>query len=126
MSFFKKGLRESKRKHEKEIIMHQEAFYKILGKIDELIPTLDPSIEYTEENINDYCKEFFNRDLDSMEKFLILGKLHTIKEGVNNVEVKSELKQSKKHPDILEVMEDVRDVRINIENKLKNETEDNT
>lgn len=89
MSFFKKGLRESKRKHEKEIIMHQEAFYKILGKIDELVPTLDPSIEYTEENINDYCKEFFNRDLDPMEKFLILGKLYHSKDKPDEQETEN-------------------------------------
>jgi hypothetical protein len=44
---------------------------------------LDQTIEYTEDNINDYVKPILGRDLDSMEKFLVLGKLHHGKEATD-------------------------------------------
>lgn len=74
-SFSNKGLRADKKYLNLKTKRHVEAFYKILGDMDELATKLDPSIEYNEENINDYVIEFY-RELDSMEKFVLLGKLH--------------------------------------------------
>lgn len=74
-SFLKKGLRSQKVKKDKETKRHVKEFYKIIGVINEITDSLDPNISYTEDNINEYTLPFLGRDLDDMEKFLILGKL---------------------------------------------------
>ena len=75
-SFMKRGQRQMVVKKNKEVKQHVKGFYKILGQIDEISKQLDPSIEYTEDNINEYVKPLFGRDLDSYEKFLILAKMY--------------------------------------------------
>lgn len=37
--------------------------------MEEISKELDPTLEYTEDNINDYVRPMLGRDLDSMEKF---------------------------------------------------------
>jgi hypothetical protein len=49
--------------------------------MDVLAKQLDSSLEYTEENINEYVVPIYGRELDSMEKMLVLGKLHYAKEN---------------------------------------------
>ena len=78
-NFNKKGLRQQKLLERKKTKKHIKSFYKILGEMDILAKQLDSSIEYTEENINDYVKPIYGRDLDGMEKMLVLGKLHYAK-----------------------------------------------
>lgn len=57
--------------------------------MDEIYKQLDSTLEYTEDNINEYVNPILGRDLDSYEKFIILGKMHHSKEEViNNIEVK--------------------------------------
>ena len=75
-SFMKKGQRQMVVKKNKEVKQHVKGFYRILGQMDEISKQLDPSIEYDEENINEYVNPILGRDLDSYEKFLILGKMH--------------------------------------------------
>ena len=123
-SYLKNGQRQAKLAERKKTKAHVKAFYNILGQMDVVAKQLDPTLEYNEDNINEYVNPIIGRDLDSMEKMLVLGKLHYAKEDIKNIEVKSELKQSEKYSDILEVMEGVRDLRIETENKL-NETKDN-
>jgi len=120
-SYLKNGQRQAKLAERKKTKAHVKAFYNILGQMDVVAKQLDPTLEYNEDNINEYVNPIIGRDLDSMEKMLVLGKLHYAKEDIKNIEVKSELKQSEKYSDILEVMEGVRDLRIETENKLKNE-----
>jgi hypothetical protein len=48
---------------------------------------LDPVLEYNEDNINEYVNPIYGRDLDSMEKFLVLGKLHNAKEAIYEIGV---------------------------------------
>lgn len=84
----KQGLRKTKLVERKKTKEHVKGFYKILGEMDLLSKQLDPSIEYTEETINEYANPIYGRDLDSMEKMLVLGKLHYAKEEINNIEVK--------------------------------------
>ena len=86
-SYLKNGLRQAKLAERKKTKAHVKAFYKILGEMDVVAKQLDPTLEYTEENINSYVNPIIGRDLDSMEKFLVLGKLHTAKEVINNIEV---------------------------------------
>jgi hypothetical protein len=82
----KQGLRQMKVAKDKETKKHIKGFYNIMGRMEEIARELDPSIEYTEENIDDYVRPMLGRDLDSMEKFLVLGKMH----HTNNIEVKHE------------------------------------
>ena len=76
----KSGLRQMKVAEDKKVKKHVKAFYSIMHTMEEISKELDPTLEYTEDNINDYVKPMLGRELDSMEKFLILGKLHYGKE----------------------------------------------
>jgi len=75
-SYSKNGQRQVKLAERKKTKAHVKAFYKILGEMDVIAKDLDPSLEYNEENINEYVNPIIGRDLDSMEKFVVLGKLH--------------------------------------------------
>jgi len=79
-SYLKNGQRQVKLTERKQTKAHVKAFYQIMNKMDEVAKQLDNTIEYNEDNINDYVRPIFGRDLDSMEKFLVLGKLHYKKE----------------------------------------------
>lgn len=78
------GLRQMKVAEDKKVKKHVKAFYSIMNTMEEISKELDPTLEYTEDNINDYVKPMLGRDLDSMEKFLVLGKLHYGKEETRN------------------------------------------
>ncbi len=80
----KSGLRQMKVAEDKKVKKHVKAFYSIMHTMEEISKELDPTLEYTEDNINDYVKPMLGRDLDSMEKFLVLGKLHYGKEDTSN------------------------------------------
>ena len=79
-NFMKQGLRKMKVVEDKKVKNHVKAFYSIMHTMEEISKELDPTLEYTEDNINDYVKPMLGRDLDSMEKFLVLGRLHYGKE----------------------------------------------
>ena len=79
----KQGLRQMKVAEDKKVKKHVKAFYSIMHTMEEISKELDPTLEYTEDNINDYVKPMLGRDLDSMEKFLVLGKIFNKKEESN-------------------------------------------
>lgn len=84
-SFNKKGWRSFKIKKDKLTKKHVKEFNSILSSISEIAPKLIhkyPDVEFTEDNLNDYILEFYHRELDAMEKFILLGKLHY---GENNI-----------------------------------------
>ena len=83
-NFMKNGLRQMKVAEDKKVKKHVKAFYSIMHTMEEISKELDPTLEYTEDNINDYVKPMLGRDLDSMEKFLVLGRLHYGKEETTN------------------------------------------
>ena len=83
-SFANRGLRQTLLLKDKETKKHIKSFYQIIGKIENISKELDQSIEYAEDNINEYVNPILGRDLDNMEKFLLLGKLNV----VNNIEAK--------------------------------------
>ena len=76
----KNGLRQMKVVEDKKVKKHIKAFYSIMNTMEDISKQLDPNLDYTEDNINDYVRPILGRDLDSMEKFLVLGKLHYGKE----------------------------------------------
>ena len=76
----KSGLRQMKVAEDKKVKQHVKAFYNILETMQSIAGQLDSNIEYNEDNINDYVRPMLGRDLDSMEKFLILTKVHYGKE----------------------------------------------
>ena len=80
----KSGLRQMKVAEDKKVKKHVKAFYSIMHTMEEISKELDPTLEYTEDNINDYVKPMLGRDLDAMEKFLVLGKLHYGKENTSS------------------------------------------
>ena len=82
-SYLKNGQRQAKLAERKKTKAHVKAFYKILGEMDVIAKQLDPALEYTEENIDSYVNPILGRDLDSYEKFIILGKIHYVKEELN-------------------------------------------
>ena len=82
-NYMKKGLRQMKVTEDKKVKKHIKGFYSIMNTIENISKELDLSIEYTEDNINDYVKPLLGRDLDHYEKFLLLGKLHYKKEELN-------------------------------------------
>jgi len=88
-TYNKNGLRQVKLAERKKQKEHIKSFYHIIGRMDEISKQLDSTLEYTEDNINEYVNPILGRDLDSYEKFIILGKMHHSKEEViNNIEVK--------------------------------------
>lgn len=89
-SYLKNGQRQAKLAERKKTKAHVKAFYKILGEMDVVAKQLDPMLEYNEDNINEYVNSIIGRDLDSYEKFIILGKMHYAKEDINNIEVKDD------------------------------------
>lgn len=90
-SYLKNGQRQAKLAERKKTKAHVKAFYNILGQMDVVAKQLDPMLEYNEDNIDSYVNPIIGRDLDSMEKFVILGKMHYTKEDINNIEIKDEL-----------------------------------
>ena len=80
----KQGLRQMKVAEDKKVKKHVKAFYSIMHTMEEISKELDPTLEYTEDNINDYVQPMLGRDLDSMETFLVLGKLHYGKENTSS------------------------------------------
>ena len=83
-SFMKNGLRQMKVAEDKKVKKHVKAFYSIMNTMEDISKQLDPNLDYTEDNINDYVRPILGRDLDSMETFLVLGKIFNKKEE-NNV-----------------------------------------
>lgn len=82
-NFMKNGLRQMKVAEDKKVKKHVKGFYSIMNTIEKISKELDLTIDYNEDNINDYVNPLLGRDLDSMEKFLILGKIFYKKEQLN-------------------------------------------
>jgi len=88
-TYSKNGLRQVKLAERKKTKEHIKSFYKIINQINDISESLDKTIDYNEENINDYVRPMLGRDLDSTEKMLLLSKLSNYKEVIeNNIEVK--------------------------------------
>jgi hypothetical protein len=48
-----------------------------MNDMDDIAKQLkDVDVEFTEDNIDEYVLPIYGRELDPMEKFLVLGKIH--------------------------------------------------
>jgi hypothetical protein len=75
-TYVKNGVRAMKLAQKKKAKFHLKEFYRILGQIDEIVKYLkETEVEITEDNVDEIVSELIGRPLDSMEKFLILGKM---------------------------------------------------
>ena len=84
-TYNKNGLRQVKLAEKKKTKAHIKKFYEIINQINNIAKDLDQSLEYTEDNINDYTRHILGRELDSTEKMLLLSKLQNAKETTNNL-----------------------------------------
>ena len=82
-NFNRQGLRMSKQILNRKSKEHIKEFYRIIGEMGDIYHQLDPSIEYNEDNINEFVLPIYGRELDNMEMFVLLGKLHHGKEEGN-------------------------------------------
>lgn len=78
MSTYRNGARQVKLAARTKTKLHLKGFYGILKDMDNIANRLDidEAVEYTADNINDHAKLIYGRDLDSLEKILVLGKLN--------------------------------------------------
>ena len=84
-SFLNQGNRVAKVLEKKKVKRHIKEFYKTLSKLDVVANELkELDIEVTEDNIEVEASKVLGRNIDSMEKFLLLGKL-SIYEVENNI-----------------------------------------
>lgn len=75
-SFQKKGQRDADKFKKRVTKQHIREFYKTLNRLDEVAIQIRKSgIEITEDNIEEEASKVIGRNIDSMEKFLLLGKL---------------------------------------------------
>lgn len=71
------GLKTIKDKKRKELKLHSYFFKAITNYLDSLANHLaQDDIEYTSDNINEYSKPFFGRDLDGLEANYLLMKIY--------------------------------------------------
>jgi len=77
-TYKKNGKRQLKVTKNKLVKKHTKGFYKSLNLINDLIRYFkNNNIEVTEDNVEELSKEQLGRDIDSMEKFMLLGNLVT-------------------------------------------------
>lgn len=78
MQTYRNGARAAKVQEKLKVKRHLKEFYKGMNKIQEIANELSLlDVVFTEDNINEYASSILGRDLDSMEVFLLLGKLGT-------------------------------------------------
>lgn len=86
-NFSKKGFRQVKVDKDKLVKKHTKGFYQSLNKINNVIGELEKlDVDITEDNVDSLSKPILGRDLDSMERFMILGRLSKpeLNESKNN------------------------------------------
>ena len=87
-TYSKNGYRKSIVAKNKLVKKHTRGFYKTLDLINEVANELDKlNVDITEDNIDSLSRPILGRDLDSMEKLLILGRLSKpeLNETKNNI-----------------------------------------
>ena len=75
-SFLNKGLRQNKVDKRKQAEAHVKGFYRTLAKVVEVSDKLSKlGIDIDESNVDAEASKILGRDLDSMERVMILGRL---------------------------------------------------
>lgn len=77
MESYKSSQRKFKLQEKKKVKQHLKEFYKGLDNMDAIASELKSlDVIFTEGNIQEYVTPILGRDLDNMEKFVLLGKLN--------------------------------------------------
>lgn len=75
-NFLKRGKRSKAAADKKEVKKRTKEFYKILGELDVVADKMiTTGIKITEDNVVKEAAKYTGREIGSMEKFLLLGKL---------------------------------------------------
>lgn len=75
-NFLKRGRRSKAIAEKKELKHRTKEFYKILGELDVVANKIkDSGVEVTEDTIVEEAAKYTDRKIESMEKFLLLGKI---------------------------------------------------
>lgn len=85
-TYIKNGLRKVKLQDKNNIKKQVKGFYTRLKQMDNLVDylvTLEDKV--TEDNIDNIVPELIGRELDSMEKTMILSKIHNYEQKNNTV-----------------------------------------
>lgn len=83
-SFLKRGQREQVRKDKKELKKRTKDFYKILGTLEDVAKLIYYKYKDVkervvhEDSIVELAAEFTDRKIESLEKFILLGKLEQL------------------------------------------------
>jgi len=78
-NFSKRGLRQVKIDKDRLVKKHTKGFWQSIAKINKVVEELQKlDVEVTEDNVNELSKPILGRDLDSMEQFMVLGKLFEV------------------------------------------------
>lgn len=85
-TYQKNGSRQLKLSERTKVKKHVKAYNQILLDMDVLADKLNYLHgTLNEDNINDYARPEYGRDLDAMEKMLVLGKIFYKNEQRDNV-----------------------------------------
>lgn len=77
MESYKSQQRKFKLQEKKKVKQHLKEFYKGLDNMETIAVDLRKlDVIFTEDNLQEYVTPLLGRDLDSMEKFVLLGKLN--------------------------------------------------
>ena len=77
MESYKSSQRKFKLQEKKKVKQHLKEFYKGLNDMEVIATELrQMDVIFTEDNLQEYVTPLLGRDLDSMEKFVLLGKLN--------------------------------------------------
>ena len=77
MESYKSSIRKFKVQEDRKVKNHLKEFYKGLNQMESIAVELRKlDVIFTEGNLQEYVTPLLGRDLDSMEKFVLLGKLN--------------------------------------------------
>jgi len=78
-----RGSRQVKLQENKKVKKHLKGFYQTIGLISQVADELKESgVDVNETNVEKLAKDILGRDIDSLEKTLILGKLSNPNHGI--------------------------------------------
>lgn len=77
MESYKSSIRKFKVQEDRKVKNHLKEFYKGLNQMESIAVELRKlDVIFTEGNLQEYVTPLLGRDLDSMEMFVLLGKLN--------------------------------------------------
>lgn len=82
-SFLKRSKRKAGKLERKKVQNHIKGMYKIMAEIKEVAKEIHESgRSWTEDTIEEVAASFTDRPIQNMEKFLLMGNLKSLEDGV--------------------------------------------